>query len=172
MGEVFRALQEEFSDLSGPQALQLTVRLTVAAVLGGAIGWDRERKGKAAGFRTHILVAVGSAAFIAVPQQTAAGPDAVSRVLQGLIAGIGFLGAGCILKADGDENVRGLTTAASIWMTAAIGVAAGMGRELSALIVGLFGFVVLTVLDWWSVRQAIGATTPSERKAPRPAAKK
>jgi putative Mg2+ transporter-C (MgtC) family protein len=165
MGEFFQVIADEFSDLSGPQAVRLAIRLTVAAVLGGAVGWDRERHGKAAGFRTHILVAVGSAAFVAVPQQSGASPEAVSRILQGLIAGIGFLGAGCILKSTNEEQVKGLTTAASIWLTAAVGIAAGMGRELSAVIIGLFGFFVLTVLHRWDIRRALGATTPAERRS-------
>lgn len=139
-------LTAEFSDLSAIQATQLTLRLLIAAVLGGLIGRDRERAGKAAGIRTHLLVAVGAAAFVAVPQQAGATPADVTRVLQGLVAGIGFLGAGCIWKDDNDGRVEGLTTAAGLWLTAAVGAAAGMGRELSALLIGLTGLFALTVL--------------------------
>src|SRR3954469_18601025 len=95
--EVWSAAAAEFGDLSATTAVQLLVRLGVAGVLGGLIGGQRARSGKAAGFRTHILVAVGSAAFIAIPQQGGMPKEGVSRILQGLVAGIGFLGAGCIV---------------------------------------------------------------------------
>jgi putative Mg2+ transporter-C (MgtC) family protein len=146
---VFEAVAAEFSDLSAPQAAALAVRLTVAALLGALLGWEREKRGKAAGLRTHMLVAVGSAAFVAVPQQAGYGPDGISRVVQGLVAGIGFLGAGCILKSEADGQVTGLTTAAGVWLTAAVGVAAGAGREASAVLVGLFGWFTLSVLGRW-----------------------
>src|SRR5262249_26108776 len=74
------------------------------------------------------------------------GPDATSRVIQGLVAGIGFLGAGTILKKDDDGHVRGLTTAAGIWLTAAVGVAAGMGRCASAVLIAAFGWLILEVV--------------------------
>jgi putative Mg2+ transporter-C (MgtC) family protein len=153
-GEVLRAVGGEFADLDAPQAAVLAVRLLVAALLGGLLGWEREKLGKAAGLRTHILVAVGSAAFVAIPQQAGYGPDAASRVLQGLIAGIGFLGAGCILKSEAGGHITGLTTAAGIWLTAAIGVAAGMGRDASAVLVGLLGWFTLSVLGRWEARRA------------------
>ena len=130
--DVFQAVAGEFSDLSAPQAAALASRLLVAGLLGALLGWEREKRGKAAGLRTHILVAVGSAAFVAIPQQAGYGPDAISRVLQGLVAGIGFLGAGCILKSEADHQITGLTTAAGVWLTAAVGVAAGAGRPPAA----------------------------------------
>lgn len=146
---VFQAVADEFSDLSAAQAAALTVRLLMAGLLGALLGWEREKRGKAAGLRTHILVAVGSAAFVAIPQQAGYGPADVSRVVQGLVAGVGFLGAGCILKSEADGQVTGLTTAAGVWLTAAVGVAAGAGREGSALLVGLFGWFTLSVLGRW-----------------------
>jgi putative Mg2+ transporter-C (MgtC) family protein len=149
MAGVAEMLAAEFSDLSAADAVQLGVRLVVAGVIGGLLGWERERAGKAAGFRTHILVAVGSAAMIAVPSQAGFGPDPISRVMQGLVTGIGFIGAGCILKPDGEGTVRGLTTAAGIWLTAAVGITAGMGRELSALLIGGLGWFILSVLGRW-----------------------
>ncbi|HET6574010.1 MAG TPA: MgtC/SapB family protein [Fimbriiglobus sp.] len=152
MAGVADVLVAEFGDLSVAEAVQLGVRLTVAGVIGGLLGWQRELAGKAAGFRTHILVSVGTAAMVAVPSQSGAGPDAISRVMQGLITGIGFLGAGCILKPDGEGTVRGLTTAAGIWLTAAVGIAAGMGRELSALLIGGLGWFILSVLGRWEAR--------------------
>jgi putative Mg2+ transporter-C (MgtC) family protein len=146
MAGVGEALAGEFQDLSAAQAVQFTVRLLVAGLIGGVIGWDRERAGKSAGLRTFILVALGSAALVAVPQQAGMDTAAVSRVLQGLITGIGFIGAGCILKRDDEGHVRGLTTAAGVWLTAAAGVTAGMGRELSALLLGALGWSTLAVL--------------------------
>ncbi len=146
MSAVADALAAEFSDLSAAQAVQLAVRLAVAGLVGGLIGWNRERAGKAAGLRTYILVAVGSAAVIAVPQQAGFGPEGVARVWQGLLAGIGFLGGGCILKAEGEGHIRGLTTAAGIWLTSAVGAAAGVGREMSAVLIGVLGWFTLAVL--------------------------
>jgi putative Mg2+ transporter-C (MgtC) family protein len=152
MAGVAEMLAAEFSDLSLTGAAQLGVRLTVAGVIGGLLGWERELAGKAAGFRTHILVAVGTAAMVAVPTQAGVGLDSVSRIVQGLITGIGFIGAGCILKPGGEGTVRGLTTAAGIWLTAAAGITAGMGRELSALLIGGLGWFILSVLGRWEAR--------------------
>jgi putative Mg2+ transporter-C (MgtC) family protein len=157
MQSIWDGVVAEFSDLSLVQAVQLAIRIVIAGVLGGLIGRDRERAGKAAGLRTHLLVAVGSAAFVAVPQQAGASPADVTRVLQGLVAGIGFLGAGCIWKDSVEGRVEGLTTAAGLWLTAAIGAAAGMGREVSALLVGISGLFALSLLGRWGVRQAVGA---------------
>ena len=132
MGAIVDGVSAEFLDLSAVQAVQLALRLLIAAVLGGLIGRDRERSGKAAGVRTHLLVAVGAAAFVAVPQQAGASPADVTRVIQGLVAGIGFLGAGCIWKDDTEGRVEGLTTAAGLWLTAAVGAAAGRCVQPSA----------------------------------------
>ena len=124
----------EFSDLADVEQLTRTVlRLVLAAVLGGCLGWQRERDGQEAGIRTHMLVAAASALFLLVPQQMGMGDDGTSRVLQGLLAGVGFICAGSILKLPQAQRVHGLTTAAGIWMTAAIGVAAGLGREMTAV---------------------------------------
>ncbi|APC21218.1 methyltransferase, partial [Pseudomonas protegens] len=136
--EVWLTLQDEFADIGDARQLtQITLRLLVAALLGGILGFEREHQGKAAGVRTHMLVAMGAALFVLVPSLSGAQADAMSRVLQGVIAGIGFLGAGTILKGreeDQGQHVKGLTTAAGLWMTAAIGVAAGMGREATAVL--------------------------------------
>ena len=149
MDEVLGALAGEFGDLSLVSAVQLTVRLLIAGLLGGVLGWERSQAGKAAGMRTHILVAVGSAAFIAVPQQAGLSGDGIARILQGLLAGIGFLGAGCIIRRETEGQIKGLTTAAGIWLTAAVGMASGMGREASALVLGLFGWFTLSSLGRW-----------------------
>ncbi|RIK87682.1 MAG: methyltransferase [Planctomycetota bacterium] len=120
-------------------------RLVLAGILGGILGYERESKGKAAGLRTHMLVAIGSAVFVLVSQIDQS-PDAMSRVIQGITAGIGFLGAGAIVKGRPGEEIHGLTTAAGIWMTAAIGVAAGLGKAATAIVSTLLALVVLRVL--------------------------
>jgi putative Mg2+ transporter-C (MgtC) family protein len=98
-------------------------RLLAAAVLGGVIGAQRERVHSAAGFRTHILVALGAALFVLAGRESGFASADLSRVVQGIVAGIGFLGAGTILKLESKVEVRGLTTAATIWVTSAVGIA-------------------------------------------------
>ncbi|MBV6286927.1 MgtC/SapB family protein [Pseudomonas aegrilactucae] len=149
--QVGSTLIAEFADITDARQLtQVTVRLLMAALLGAVLGFEREMKGKAAGVRTHMLVAIGAALFVLVPRMAGADDAALSRVVQGIVAGIGFLGAGTILKGkDGDAgHVKGLTTAAGLWMTAAIGVATGMGREATALISTVLALLVLGVMPW------------------------
>src|SRR5262245_11033445 len=111
--EVWRGLQADFSDLPGiAEVTQVVVRLLLAALLGGLLGWQRELVGKAAGLRTHMLVALGSAFFVLIPSQAGMPLGDLSRVLQGVITGIGFLGAGAILKLSEQQQIHGLTTAA------------------------------------------------------------
>ncbi len=142
--QVVAALRSEFADLGDiDQLTRVVLRLALALLFGAMIGWDRERNESAAGLRTHMLVALGAAVFVLVPQLAGAQWDALSRVLQGVIAGIGFLGAGAVLKLDSQQEIRGLTTAASIWATAAVGVTVGLGREGTALIVTLMTLLVL-----------------------------
>lgn len=145
---VYEAVASDFADLDAAQAARIGVRLLFAAVLGGIIGFEREQKGKAAGLRTHMLVAIGSALFVIVVQFPDGSPADVSRVIQGLVAGIGFLGAGTILNARREQDIKGLTTAASVWLTAAIGVAAGLGRESTATLTTILAVLVLAVLPW------------------------
>ncbi len=145
--EVTSTLAEEFSSL--PDAAEVTrvmVRLLLAALLGGIVGYEREHKGKAAGLRTHMLVAMGAALFVLVPERGGMGIADMSRVIQGVVAGVGFLGAGAIIKRHSEEQGQGLTTAAGIWMTAAIGVACGLGREAIALLATLLAIVILVML--------------------------
>ena len=114
--QIWETIQADFSDLPGvAQVTQMTVRLLLAALCGGMLGFERERAGKEAGLRTHMLVALGAAFFVLIPQQAGVTPGDMSRVLQGIITGIGFIGAGTILKLSEREEVRGLTTAAGIW---------------------------------------------------------
>lgn len=139
-------IQKEFSDLGDPSDItRVCVRLLVAVVLGAALGYERESAGAAAGLRTHMLVSLGSALFILVPLQAGMSLEDISRVLQGVTAGIGFLGAGAIIKLR-NEDIKGLTTAAGIWLTAAVGVAAGMGLEATAVLSAMFGLVILSLL--------------------------
>lgn len=145
--QVSGAVAAEFSDL--PDVAEFTrvmVRLLLAALLGGLLGMEREHKGKAAGVRTHMLVSMGAAMFVLLASQGGMQDAELSRVLQGVIAGVGFLGAGTILKAEHEDKVRGLTTAAGIWLTAAIGVAAGLGREATAVLSTLLTLGVLALV--------------------------
>jgi putative Mg2+ transporter-C (MgtC) family protein len=137
-------IASEFADLPDVSSVtRITLRLLIAAILGGILGFEREQKGKAAGLRTHMLVALGSALFVLIPQQAGASVADLSRVLQGLVAGVGFLGAGAIIKGSDEVDTKGLTTAAGLWLTAAIGVAAGLGRESTAVLSTLIALVIL-----------------------------
>jgi len=139
-------VRAEFGDIPDLARLtRITLRLLLAAILGGVLGFERERRGKSAGLRTHMLVALGASLFVLVPLQAGVSMEALTRVLQGLVAGIGFLGAGTIIQ-NGAEDVKGLTTAASVWLTAAIGVTAGMGHEATAVLATLLAFLILSVV--------------------------
>lgn len=128
-------------------------RLGAAVAYASAIGWEREWRRKPAGLRTHILVSLGAAGFVLVALRTAPGELAnsagaaqvdLSRVIQGIAGGIGFLGAGTILQSRG--NVEGLTTAASLWLVAALGIAAATGELLLGLLVTAIALFVLAGL--------------------------
>ena len=108
----------------------LLFRLAAAVVSGAIIGLDRELRRKPAGLRTMALVGLGSAVFIldTIDPSRASYSDSTSRVTQGIVTGIGFLGAGAIIRGTGEETVRGLTTAASIWLAAATGIACGLAN--------------------------------------------
>lgn len=128
--------------------MELTIRLTLALLLGGAIGIEREYRAKEAGFRTHFLVALGSALFCLV-SQFGFGVDLkdASRVAAQVVSGIGFLGAGTIIFQK--NVVRGLTTAAGLWVTAAIGLACGTGMYLAAVLTTAMVLLGLEVLNYW-----------------------
>jgi putative Mg2+ transporter-C (MgtC) family protein len=131
------------------QTLRALLRVLVGLCCGACIGYQREQVGKAAGLRTHIIVAGGAAVAVAAPFESGMGDDALSRVIQGLLTGVGFLGAGAILKLRDALDVRGLTTAAGIWMTCAIGVAAGLGRFAIAILATAATWYVLNSLHTW-----------------------
>ncbi|UXI68040.1 MgtC/SapB family protein [Tahibacter amnicola] len=134
------------------------VRLSIAALLGGLLGYERERKGRAAGLKTHMLVSLGSALFVLVPLQAGVSQGDLTRVVQGIVSGIGFLGAGTILKGPHQGRVEGLTTAAGIWTTSAIGMAAGMGYPMTAV---LCTGVALVIFHWVPRWLARGETSDS-----------
>ena len=125
---------------------EVFLRLAAAVGAGALIGLDRELRNKPAGLRTLALVALGSAVFVLETIDPArAYTDATSRVIQGVVTGVGFLGAGSIMRTAGEESVRGLTTAASIWLAAAMGIACGLADW--PLVVGgcALGLLVLTI---------------------------
>jgi putative Mg2+ transporter-C (MgtC) family protein len=125
--------------------LEIVLRLLLAAALGAGIGYQRERAGKPAGLRTHILICLGSALFTVVSIFGFGGGVDVSRVAAGVVAGIGFIGAGVIFRGMRGDHVMGLTTAASIWVAAAIGLAAGVGMYLIATFVAAITVLVLMI---------------------------
>ena len=129
-------------------ALSGTFRLLLAATLGGVLGYERERLGKAAGLRTHMLVSLGSALFMLGALEAGAAPGDVTRVVQGIATGIGFVGAGAILKLaeQGHVQVKGLTTASTVWIAAAVGMAVGAGRIWLPVFSTALGLIILVVL--------------------------
>jgi putative Mg2+ transporter-C (MgtC) family protein len=156
------------SDITkGASITEVAIRLTAAAVMGGIIGWDRERADKPAGIRTHMLVALGSCSFTLLgfevgahlSPRTGDGFDP-TRVLQGVIGGIGFLGAGAIIQNRG--HVSGITTAASVWVAGALGAAAGVGAYVLALATTLLSLAVLMSVG--TLERLAGKSHPKEPK--------
>ncbi len=129
--------------------IEMAIRLLLATLCGAGVGRQREHANKAAGLRTHILVALGSALFTIVSMDGFSDKADPSRVSAQIVVGIGFIGAGAILH--GQSTVSGLTTAASIWVTAAIGMAAGAGMYFLTILTAI---IVLTVLQLQKRREA------------------
>ena len=153
MDQLFSVPETEF-------LVRVISRLGVAALLGGLIGIEREWMGKAAGLRTHMTVALGCAAFMLVGVESNGDVGNISRVIQGIAAGIGFIGAGTILKRGEEEDIKGLTTAATIWLTAAVGAAAGAGQGWIAFIGVAIAFLILSIfsgIDRWLARKRAAA---------------
>ncbi|MCX6000920.1 MAG: MgtC/SapB family protein [Chloroflexi bacterium] len=121
------------------------LRLLLAAVLGAIIGFQREKAGKPAGLRTHILIAMGSALFTVVSIYGFGSTADPARIAAGIVTGIGFIGAGVIFRGMRGDKVMGITTAASIWITAAIGIAAGAGLYIIAAASAIVTLVVLMI---------------------------
>lgn len=131
---------------------EITVRLIFSALFGGILGYSRERVGKAAGLRTHILVSIGSTLFMIVSIEMARyfpGSDA-SRIAASVVTGIGFIGAGAIFQAG--ETIKGVTTAASIWLVSAVGLAVGAGLLMVGFIATVIGWIVLSFLSEFEKR--------------------
>lgn len=167
---VLATAQAEFSDLlDAARVTRATLRMVVALVLGAAIGWDRERRDAEAGLRTHMLVCLGAALFVLVPGEAGMRPEDLSRVVQGLVSGIGFLGAAAVLKVSDEGRIHGLTTAASIWATAAVGMAAGLGREGTAVLATVFILIVLSAMRQAGRRNRDAAPLREGQVPPRPA---
>ena len=128
--------------------MEVATRLVAATLIGSGVGLDRELRHKPAGLKTHALVALGAALIIVVSSSLTdlLHPDSsvMSRVIQGIIAGVGFLGGGAILKSS-EEMVTGVTTAASIWLVASLGIACGAGEFATALIALAIALVVLVL---------------------------
>jgi putative Mg2+ transporter-C (MgtC) family protein len=127
------------------QIARVIIRLLGAMVLGGLVGIQRERTHKPAGLRTHMLVCLGTAAFVTSCGAVGMAFDAQSRVIQGIVTGLGFIGAGSILKLSQEHEIRGLTTAAGVWMTAAIGVTIGLGALGVAILATILTLIILAV---------------------------
>lgn len=159
--EVWRTVVSEFSDVPDLSTLvRITLRLLLAAFLGGILGFERERKGRSAGVRTHMLVAVGAALFVLGPLQSGMSIGDLSRVLQGIVQGIGFLGAGAIMVRASRHQVEGLTTAANIWSTAGIGVMAGLGLEATAVLSAAIVLAILAAVPRVMPKPGLAASSP------------
>jgi putative Mg2+ transporter-C (MgtC) family protein len=140
-------LEEILSGLpDARQAARLVTRMVIAMILGAVIGAQREATGKPAGLRTHMLVAMGGALFVLGPLQSGMDSDGISRVIQGIVTGIGFIGGGAILKLQEQRAIEGLTTAAGIWITAAVGIAAGLGRWGLAVVSTILAWITLSLI--------------------------
>jgi putative Mg2+ transporter-C (MgtC) family protein len=139
-------IEDIFHWPDGNQMARVVLRVIVAALLGALLGAERERAGKAAGLRTHMLVALGAALFVLFPAESGMQIADLSRVIQGVATGIGFIGAGTILKRTDSESVEGLTTAASIWLTGAIGMSVGAGQLGLSVVCAVSAWIILFAL--------------------------
>ncbi len=143
------------------QDLNILVRILVVIVLSGILGWERETSGKAAGFRTHILVGVGTVLFVALGEifvenfrrfnnQMQFDPI---RIVEAIVTGISFIGAGLIFVSRNEGIVRNLTTATSVWTTSAVGMAVGLQRYFLAIVSTILIFFVLRFLTFWENKE-------------------
>jgi putative Mg2+ transporter-C (MgtC) family protein len=144
MDPLWHELTNGFPDRN--RLIIVLLRVFAAVLLGAVVGIERERAGKPAGLRTHMLVSLGTAVVVIACQDATMSLDGLSRVIQGIVTGIGFIGAGTILKLNEQREIQGLTTAAGLWMTAAIGVAAGLGI-LGVAVIGTLVTVLILVLE-------------------------
>jgi putative Mg2+ transporter-C (MgtC) family protein len=137
------AFAELTQSIPSTHLVHICLRLLVALIIGGLVGIQREITHKPAGLRTHMLLALGTALFFITAAEAGMSKSDLSRVLQGLVTGIGFLGGGAILKLTAEHEIHGLTTAAGLWMTAAASAAAGLGLLPLAILGVVIGLVVL-----------------------------
>jgi putative Mg2+ transporter-C (MgtC) family protein len=144
MDPLWHELTNGFPDRN--RLIIVLLRVFAAVLFGAVVGIERERAGKPAGLRTHMLVSLGTAVVVIACQDAGMSLDGLSRVIQGIVTGIGFVGAGTILKLNEQREIQGLTTAAGLWMTAAIGVAAGLGI-LGVALIGTLVTVLVLVLE-------------------------
>lgn len=144
MDKALAELTRSIPDLT--DLVRILGRLTVALIIGAAVGLQREVSHKTAGVRTHMLVALGTSLLLVTASDAGMNSSDLARVVQGIITGIGFLGGGTILKLTQEHEIRGLTTAAGIWLTASASAAAGLGQMGAALIGLVLGLVVLVVI--------------------------
>jgi len=144
MDPLWHELTNGFPDRN--RLIIVLLRVFAAVLLGAVVGIERERAGKPAGLRTHMLVRLGTAVVVIACQDSGMSLDGLSRVIQGMVTGIGFIGAGTILKLNEQRKIQGLTTAAGLWMTAATGVAAGLGI-LGVAVIGTLVTVLVLVLE-------------------------
>ncbi len=151
----------------GASISEVVIRLLVAVIAGGLIGWDRERLDKPAGLRTHMLVALGACSFTLLGFEVSGHFASRSgsefdptRVLQGVVGGIGFLGAGTIIQSRG--RVSGITTAASVWVAGALGAAAGVGAYVLTGVTALLAFLILAAIG---LSQKLAGNTKSAEEA-------
>jgi putative Mg2+ transporter-C (MgtC) family protein len=127
----------------------LSLRLGIALVVGTIIGLERETKSKPAGLRTNVLVSFGSALIVLVPIQIGAAQqnlDVLGRAISGVVSGVGFIGGGTILR---ESKVKGLTSAAAVWVSAGIGITAGCGLWVLGLVGALITWIILRLFDKW-----------------------
>jgi putative Mg2+ transporter-C (MgtC) family protein len=157
MNELFVGVQD------AAHIWRVILRLTIACIFGGLIGLERQAEHKRAGLRTHMLVALGSALFTLIAAELKTDS---SRIIQGIATGIGFLGAGCIFKLAEQHEVKGLTTAAGIWVTAAMGAAVGLGLIWPAVLSIALGWFILWALhriECWLTPRASQAAPQDSR---------
>lgn len=142
-------LLSEFYSFAPISWEHISLRLAIALVVGTIIGLEREIKSKPAGLRTNMLVSFGSALIVLVPIQIGAAQqnlDILGRAISGVVSGVGFIGGGTILR---ESKVRGLTSAAAVWVSAALGITAGCGLWVLGLVGALITWIILRLFDKW-----------------------
>jgi putative Mg2+ transporter-C (MgtC) family protein len=160
---LWQELSAGFPD--GAQLVRVMLRVIAATILGAIVGFEREKAGKPAGLRTHILVCLGTAVVVLACSGAQMNLDGLSRVIQGIVTGIGFIGAGSILKLNEQRDIQGLTTAAGLWMTAAIGIAVGLGELGLAVISTALTLIVLALVHLWELRAEARAAEKKKKSA-------